>query len=198
MKKMNIQVHTTTTEPEGYVPFSMVFGSTWRAFEAGEINREQFLIMNILYKRVNPYNGLGYISYTEVCIALKRKPTKLSINAINKLMVDLRDEHHLIWFPEHKGYREFPYLIADLKLAKKDEKEPTRWVDIKPNLQTQKQNDSRGSSPPIATIQPEAQPRCKPPEQRSEGRNSGGITHIGEDITRRYGRPPQTNTDNQK
>lgn len=129
---------------------------------------------------------------------MKRKPTPLKVNAINKLMKELRDEHRLIWFPSHSGIKDFSYQIADFKLAKKPNETIQKWVDIKPHFQSREQSQNRESSPPIATIQPEAQPRWKPPEQRSERSNSEGITHIGEDIARRYGRPSQTNTDNQK
>src|SRR3990167_7180356 len=110
--KNKIPIYTTSTEPEDVTPFSMVFGSVWKAYDAGELNTDKLLLFIFLYRKVNPYNGIGHISYTELCVQFKRKTSKQNINAINKLMMELRDEHQLIWFTPHSGSREFPYVIA--------------------------------------------------------------------------------------
>lgn len=193
MKKMKIQVYTTTTEPD-ITPFSMVYGSVWTAYDGGELNPEKLLLFNILYRQVNPYDGKGRTSYEKICVLLKQKPTEQNVNRINKLMTEMRDEHELVWFPEHSGSKDFSYLIADFKLAKLDKKDEQKWIDIKPYFQTQEQRQSRDKPPPTTTMQTDVQPRLAPPEQRSERSNSGGITHISESLGKYQSRPPQTET----
>lgn len=195
--KSKILVHTTTNESDDIIPFSMIFGSVWKAYDAGELTPEKILLLAVLYRQVNPYEGIGRTSYEKICVLLKRKPTQQNINGINKLMADLKDKHELVWFPNHSGSKDFSYVIADFKLAKKPNETTQKWVDIKPYFQSQKQSESRDKPPPIATIQPEAQPRSEPPAQRSERSNSGGFVKAGEVAKDRYSRPPQTNTDNQ-
>lgn len=193
---MKIPIYTTTNEPEDTTPFSMIFGSVWKAYDAGELTSEKILLLAILYRQVNPYEGIGRTSYERICTLMKRRATDLNINGINKLMADLR-EQELIWFPNHSGSKDFSYVIADFKLAKKPNETTQKWIDIKPYFQSQKQNDSRDKPSTIATIQPEAQPRPKPPEQRPERSNSGGMAHISESLGKHQSRPPQTNNDNQ-
>jgi hypothetical protein len=194
-KKIKIPIYATEKEPEDYTPFSMVFASVWKAYDAGELNPTKLLIFIILYREVNPYNGIGFISYAEVCLNLKQKPIDKNINAINKLVLELRDEHHLIWFPEHSGSREFPYVIAKFKLASIDKKNNDKWIDIESYFQNKDKSESRANE--ITPTNPllEPVPRQPPPEQRSERSNSEEITSIKEDIRKRYGRPPQTNTE---
>lgn len=175
----------------------MIFGSMWEAYDAGLLTPEKILLLAILYRQVkNPRNGYGSTSYEMLCTMMKRKPTELNINGINKLMADLK-EQKFIWFPNHSGSKDFSYVIADFKLAKKPNETIQKWIDIEPYFQSQKQSGSRDKPPSNATIQPEAQPRSKPPEQRSERSNSGEFKSVGEVAEGRYGRPPQTNTDNQ-
>jgi hypothetical protein len=194
-KKMEIQVHTTDTEPQDYTPFSMMLGSMWRAYEAGEINSTAVMMLHILYKKVNPYNGRGYISYAEICVQLKEKPTELNVNGINKLMKDLRDEHHLIWFPNHSGSREFPYLIDKFKLAPIDKKDNDKWVNIEPNFQSKTQSGSRGDNRTLPKPSSEPMPRQPQPEQRLERSNDEGMTRLSEFMKGREIRPPQTDTE---
>lgn len=194
-KKMKIPIHTTLKEPDDYTPFSMVFGSVWRAYDAGELNPDKLLIFIILYRKVNPYKGIGLISYTEVCVQLKQKTSKQNINVINKLMMELRDEHQLVWFPPHSGSREFPYVIAKFKLAPLDKKDNDKWIDIDPYFQNKAQSESRAYERPIPKPSPEPMPRHSPPEQRLERSNSEGIKSLGDVIREREIRPPQTNTD---
>ncbi|OGY39954.1 MAG: hypothetical protein A2418_02195 [Candidatus Brennerbacteria bacterium RIFOXYC1_FULL_41_11] len=195
MKKMKITIYTTTNEPEDIRPFSMIFGSAWKAYDAGELTPEKILLLAVLYRQVNPYEGIGRTSYEKICVMLKRKTSQQNINGINKLMADLKDGHELIWFPNHSGSKDFSYVVADFKIAKKPNETTQKWIDIKPYFQSQKQSESSDKPPPIATIQSEAQPRLEPPVQRSERSNSEEITSIKEELRKRWGRPPQTNTD---
>ncbi len=194
---MKIPIYTTLTEPENITPFSMIFGSIWKAYDAGELTPEKILLLAVLYRQVNAYEGIGRTSYEKICVMMKRKPTSLNVNGINKVMMSLRDEHELIWFPNHSGSKDFSYVIADFKLALKPNETEQKWIDIKPYIQSQEQSSSRDSPPPIATIQTDVKPRLPPPKQMSEGSNSGGIKSVGDSIRERYGRPPQTNTDTQ-
>jgi len=196
-KTKKIKVYTTETEPEDITPFSMIFGSVWKAYDAGELTPEKVLLFAILYRNTNPYEGIGRISYEKICVILKRKSTSQNINSINKLMMELKNGHELVWFPKHSGRKDFAYVIADFKLAKKLNETTQKWVDIKPYFQSEKQNASRANAVTNATMQPEAQPRSEPPLQRSGRSNSGGFESIGKVAGGRYSRPSQTNTDNE-
>lgn len=192
---MKIVVYKTTEEPKDYTPFVLVSGAVFRAYSAGELNGEKILILLMLSKKVNPYNGIGATNYAEISAWLKLKTNRQSINHINKVMVELRDLHKLVWFFEHSGSRDFEYLIADFKLAKNSDNETPKWVDIAPYFQNQDQSQNRSVERASPKPSPEPMPRHPPPEQRLERSNGGEITSIGEDIKKRYGRPPQTNTD---
>lgn len=191
---MKIIIHIIPKEPEDYTPFSMVFGSVWKAYDGGELSPEKLLLLLVLYRRVNPFNGMGQISYVEICILLRRSPTKQNINTINKLMMDLR-EAKFIWFPGHSGSREFPYVIAKFKLAKNPGNDSDRWVDIEPYFQSKDQSKSRANERTIPSPSPEPVPRQPPPEQRLERSNGEGITSIGDFLRKREIRPPQTDTE---
>ncbi len=194
-KKTKIPLYTTEVEPEDYTPFSMVFASVWKAYDAGEINPEKLLLFLNLYRGVNPHNGYGFTSYAELCLRLKRRSTKLDENAMNKLMVSLRDDNHLVWFPQHSGSREFPYVLAKFKLAQINSKDKEKWIDIKQYFQSKNQSISRAYEPSLPSTPPEPPPRQPMSEQRLERSNGESITSIKEDLDRRYGRPPQTNTE---
>ncbi|HEY4505757.1 MAG TPA: hypothetical protein VJG67_03635 [Candidatus Paceibacterota bacterium] len=185
-KKMKIPIHTTLTEPEDYTPFSMVFGSVWKAYDAGELNPDKLLLFNFLYRKVNPYNGIGLISYTELCVQFRRRTSKQNINAINKLMMELRDIHQLIWFPPHSGSREFPYVIAKFKFAPLDKKRDDKWIDIDPYFQSKDRSVSRAFERAVPKSSPEPMPRHQPPEQRLERSNDGGFTQVNKNPLDRY------------
>src|SRR3989344_8534714 len=177
-KKIKIQVYFTEEEPEDYTPFSMVFGWVWKAYDAGEINPDKLLLFNFLHRKVNPYNGIGFTSYTELCVQFKRKTSEQNINTINKMMMELRDVHKFIWFPSHSGSREFPYVIAKFKpaqLDKKDKNYKDKWVDIDPNFQSKEQSESRGDTRVSAQPPPEPMPRQPMPNQRLERSNDSGF-----------------------
>ena len=194
--KKKIPVHTTTKEPD-ITPFSMVYSSVWTAYDSGELNPEKLLLFNILYRQVNSYDGKGRTSYEKICVLLKLKPTDQQINRINKLMTQMRDEHELVWFPEHSGSKDFSYLIADFKLAKKPNETEQKWVDIKPYFQSKESSDNRGRERALPKPSAEPMPRHPPPEQRLERSNGEGATSIRDIIRQREIRPPQTNTETQ-
>lgn len=194
-KKMEIQVHKSETQPQDYTPFSMMLGSMWRAYDAGEINSRAVMILLILYRKVNSFNGKGYISYAEICVQLKEKSTELNVNSVNKLMKELKDEHRLIWFPNHSGSRDFPYVIDKFKLAPTHNGDKGKWVNIEPNFQTKLQSESRGDIITLPKPLLEPMPMRQLQEQKREGSDSEGMKHIIKDLNKRYGRPPQTDTE---
>lgn len=198
-KNMKIQVYTMTTEPEDVTPFSMVFGSVWKLFDAGELNLEKLAVYCILYRFVNPYEGIGRMSYAKICTHLKWPVTKQNVNSITKIMKDLKEEE-LIWFPKHSGNRDFAYVVAKFKLAKIEgnkSNQQDRWIDITRYFSPEKQNESRGNESALPTPPSDPMPRYSPPEQRSERSNSGGIKSIRDVIRERGIRPPQTDTNTQ-
>jgi len=200
MNTMSIKLHTTEKEPEDIVPFAMVPQSVWRAYEMGTLNGERVLLFAVLYCHVNPYRGTGIASYEKICGWLQLKQTKQNINHVNKLMVELRDKHRLIWYPTHSGSRGFEYVIAKFKLAKlpeNKEKQPDRWIDINPYFQDKEQSESRGTNGALPKPSSEPMPRHPPPEQRFERSNGDGFISAGEALEKRFGRPSQTNTDKQ-
>lgn len=195
MNKMSIPIYTTDKDPEDITPFAWVVAFIWKAYDAGELNVEKVMALLLLHRHVNPYEGIGRTSYAKICTWLKLQPTKQNINHINKVMTDLRDKHELVFFPEHSGSRDFKYVIAGFKFGKKQEDEPSKWIDIKRYFPKQEQSQSRGTNGGSSPTPPEQKPKQLSPQQRFERSNSGGITSVGEDIKNRYGRPPYTNTE---
>lgn len=197
---MSIKLHTTEEEPEDIAPFAMIPQSVWRAYEMGRLNGEKILLYAVLHCHVNPFRGKGVASYEKICGWLQLKPTKQNVNRINKLMVELRDKHKLIWYPTHSGSRGFEYVVATYKLGKLPEnkdKQPDRWIDIDLYFPRLEQDIGRSSEPTIPISSPEPSPRHPPPEQRLERSGDDGLTSVGEDIRHRKIRPPYTNTDTQ-
>ncbi len=190
---MEIPIYTTANEPEDYKQFSIVFGSMWKAFDVGELSTEKLLLLLVLYRKVNAFNGKGQISYVEICILLRRSPTLQNINGVNKLMAALK-KAKFIWFPRHSGSREFPYVIAKFKLAKNHESDSDRWIDIEPYFQNEEQNKGRGNEKATTESPPDQKPRQPPPKQRLEGSNGGSIPHISEGLEERLRRGSQTET----
>lgn len=190
---MEIKVHITNKEPEDIAPFSMVTGKQWKLYDAGKLNATELLLLLVLYRNVNPYEGKGRASYERICTWMKKSPSPKNANGVNKMMQRLRNELHLVWFPEHKGIKDFEYVLADFKRAKKSEKEPSDWVDIKPYFQTSNQTAGIG----VSDTHPEPMPRQAPSIQRLVSRNDGGTKSIGEIMAQGEIRPPYTNTDNQ-
>lgn len=190
---MEIKVHVTNKEPEDIVPFSMVNAAQWKLYEAGRLNATELVLLLVLYKNVNPYEGKGRTSYEKICTWMRKSPSPKNANGVNKMMQRLRNELHLVWFPEHKGIKDFEYVLADFKRAKKTDGEPPDWVDVTQYFQTSEQSD--GTS--VSDTHPEPVPRQAPVIQRSEHKNDGGIKSIGEVLARNEIRPSYTNTDNQ-
>lgn len=187
---MKIKVHITDKEPDGVVPFTMTPDFVWKLYDSGDINAKEMHLWNVLYRNVNAYNGTGTASHTRICTWMHISPTKQNVNAVTKMMARLR-KLQLIWFPDHKGVRDFAYVLSDFKRAKKLENTPPDWVDIKPYFQTS--NQTKGISE--AESHPEPAQRRAPENQRSEHRNSAGLQGIGEVISRMDIRPPHTNND---
>ncbi|MEK6839834.1 MAG: hypothetical protein AABX72_02755 [Nanoarchaeota archaeon] len=197
---MSIKLHTTEKEPEDITPFAMIPQSVWQAYEMGKLNGGKVLLYAILHCHVNPFRGIGVTSYEKICGWLQLKPTKQNINHFNKIMVELRDKHGLIWYPTHSGSRGFEYVIAKYKLGKLSEnkdKQPDRWIDIDPYFSRLEKDIGRGNEAATPKPPTEPSPRQQPQEQRSEGRNSGEMTHIGKNLGRYQSRPPYTDTDTQ-
>ncbi|HEY4505799.1 MAG TPA: hypothetical protein VJG67_03870 [Candidatus Paceibacterota bacterium] len=194
MKKKMV-VYKTVEEPVDYVPFVMVPGSIFRAYNAGELNSEQLLVYLMLSKKVNPHNGIGATNYAEIAAWLKLKTDAQSNNHINKLMLDLRDENEIVWFSNHSGSRAFEYQLAEYKLAKNSDNEPPKWVDIVPHFPTTEQKQSRVNTISLPKPPPEQKPRHPPPEQRLQRSNGEGIKSLGDIISERESRPPYTDTE---
>lgn len=188
---MEIKVHTTNKEPDDVAPFSMVTGKHWKMYDSGKLNPAEILLLTVLYRNVNPYEGKGRASYERICTWMKKSPTPKNANGVNKMMQRLRDELHLVWFPEHKGVKDFEYVLADFKRAKTPNKEKVDWVDITPYFQTLKQSNDIG----VSESRPEPVPRQPSSIQRLERRNDGGTKSIGEIMAQSEIRPPYTNTD---
>lgn len=190
---MEIKVYTTNKEPDDIAPFSMATGRQWKLYDAGQLNPTEMMLLLVLYRNVNPYEGKGRASYERICTWMKKSPSPQNANTVNKMMQKMRDELKLVWFPKHIGIKDFEYVLADFKRAKKTKEEAPDWVDIKPHFQTSRQSDI------ISTPEsrPEPVPRQTPPIQRLEHRNNGGATRIGEIMARSEIRPPYTNTDYQ-
>ena len=196
-KKIKIPIYTSDIQPEDYTPFSMILGRTWKAYDAGELNSEKVMLMSVLYRNINAYNAEGHTSYAGICILLKKQPTEQNINTVNKMMVELRDEHHLIWFLAHSGSRDFAYVLDMFKIATLGSKGKDKWIDIEAYFRQQSPKESRGIERPPPEPEPEPLQRHAPPEQRSNktisemfagGREILGLPKI---------RPPQTDTDTQ-
>lgn len=193
--KKEIPLHTTTEEPEDTIPFTMTYSSVWKAYESGDLTSDKFLIFCILCHLVNPFDGKGRTSYQKIVAILQKSPTKQNINLINKCMVELRDRHKLIWFPEHSGSRGFIFVTDKYKLAPIKEKTPQRWVDVKKYTEEKRQNIEPIIRRGIAesTIQP--LPNQGIPNPSFERRRSGSFEPISDDLEERYGRGSQTEND---
>jgi len=197
---MGIKLHTTEKEPEDIAPFAMVPQLVWWAYEMRKLNGEKVLLYAVLHCHVNPYRGKGIASYGKICGWLQLKSTRQSVNRINKLMVELRDKHRLIWYPTHSGSRGFEYVVAKYKLGKLPEnknKQPDRWIDIDLYFPRLEQDTGGGNEVAAPILSPELAPRQSPQEQRLERSGVSGFTSIGEDTRHWKIRPPYTNTDNE-
>ena len=195
MKKKHFPIYTTPDKPD-IEPFSMLTVRVWEKYDLGELDVERLALMAVLYRHVNPHNGTGVTSYAKICTWLQLPPNANNSNHINKLMTELRDAHQLIWFPEHKGSRDFAYVVSDFKFAKNQKNEPRRWIDTKRYFRKE-QSESRGSDIPTNTPPPEAKPSNNPPQQRLERTNDGSVPHIAMYLPKDASRAPQTNTETQ-
>ncbi len=192
MKKKLFPIYTTTDEPD-IEPFSMLTVHVWEKYDIGELDVERLALMAVLYRHVNPYNGKGITSYAKICTWLQLPPDENNCNHVNKLMNELRDSHQLIWFPVHKGVRDFAYVVSDFKFAKNQKNEPRKWIDTKRYFREQ-QSESRGSEVRTHIAPPEAKPSQNPLQQRSEKLNDGSMAHISKELQNRFSRGSQTNT----
>lgn len=193
---MSIPIYTTNKEPEDYTQFSMTVASVWNLYDLGKLSPEEGWLLNVLYKKVNPYKGWGKTSHTELCVAMQMKPTPAKVNRITKMMRRLK-KHELVWFPKHSGSRGFEYVVAKFKFGKLQEKETDKWIDITPYFSSRNQNTGRGENRTFTNPSPEPVQREQPQEQRFQRSETGSFTRISDELSKRFGRGSQTDTETQ-
>lgn len=188
---MKLPIHTTEIEPVDIAPFALVPAFVWKLYDSGELNTDKLLLMLVLYRHVNPHDGMGRTSYEKICTWMQWSTNGKKVNIITKLMAELRDVHKLIYYPEHKGIKNFAYVVAGFKFAKNPQTKKPKWIDINPYFQTSSQK-SASAVPEVIKELPQNQPLQN---QRLEHRNDGSIKQIGEVLKSSHFRPPYTNTD---
>lgn len=188
---MNLPIHTTEIEPVDIAPFALVPAFVWKLYDSGELNRDMLFLMLVLYRHVNPHDGMGRTSYEKICTWMQWSPNGKKVNIITKLMTELRDVHKLIYYPEHKGIKNFAYVVAGFKFAKNPQTKRRKWIDINCYFQTLNQK-------PVSVVREvirEHQQNQPPQNQRLERQNDGSLKSMSELLDSSRFRPPYTNTD---
>ncbi|OHA87357.1 MAG: hypothetical protein A2644_03990 [Candidatus Zambryskibacteria bacterium RIFCSPHIGHO2_01_FULL_39_63] len=188
---MKLPIYTTEIEPVDIAPFALVPAFVWKLYDSGEINRDKLLLMLVLYRHVNAYDGMGRTSYEKICTWMQWSTNGKKVNIITKLMAELRDVHKLVYYPEHKGIKNFAYVMAGFKFAKNPQTKKPKWIDINRYFQTSNQKLDRV----VPEVNREHQQNQPPQNQRLERQNDGSLKSMGELLDSSRFRPPYTNTD---